>query len=100
MFFHSNEINQNSAVVPGNTSYAITTKYGRKVIVVLNSHLGGINRKLFSDSLPKCRSCLKYFSGARTTKTLLYNSNIERLNTRYSCHTHRFQWYWFLTITS
>ena len=100
MFFHSNQINQSSAVVPGKRSYAITTKYGRKVIVVLNSHLGGINRKLFSNSLPKCRSCLKYFSGARTTKTLLCNSNIERPNTRYSCHTHRFQWYWFLTITS
>ena len=41
-FFHTNEINQNSAVVPGNRSHAITTKYGRKVIVVLNSHLGGI----------------------------------------------------------
>ena len=42
VFFHTNEINQNSAVVPGNRSHAITTKYGRKVIVVLNSHLGGI----------------------------------------------------------
>ena len=69
-FFHSNEINQNSAVVPGNRSYAITTKYDGKVIVVLNSHLGGINVKLFSKSLPKCRSCLKYFSGERTKNSL------------------------------
>ena len=46
-------INQNSAVVPGNRSYAITTKYDRKVIVVLNSHLGDINGKLFINSLPK-----------------------------------------------
>ena len=53
MFFSSNVINQNSAVVPGNRSYAITTKYDRKVIVVLNSRLGGINRNLFSNSLPK-----------------------------------------------
>ena len=71
-FFHSNEINQNSAVVPGNRSYAVTTKYGKKVIVVLNSHLRGINRKLFSNSLLKCRSCLKYFSGARTNKLEYY----------------------------
>ena len=32
-FFHSNEINQNPAVVPGNRSYGSTTKYGRRVIV-------------------------------------------------------------------
>ena len=41
-FFHSNKINQNSAVVPGNRSHAITTKHDIKVIVVLNSHLGDI----------------------------------------------------------
>ena len=75
-FFHSNEINQNSAVVPGNRSYAITTKYGKKVIVVLNSHLRGINRKLFSNSLLKCRSCLEYFSGARTKELEYYVTSI------------------------
>ena len=35
VFFHSDEINQNPTVVPVNRSYAITTKYGRKAIVVL-----------------------------------------------------------------
>ena len=66
MFLHSDEINQNPAVVPDHKSYASTNKYGRKVIVFGGSHLGGINRKLFSNSLPKCRKRLKYFSGART----------------------------------
>ena len=30
------------------------------------SHLCHINRKRFSNSLPKCRTRLKYFSGGRT----------------------------------
>ena len=30
------------------------------------SHLWHINRKRFSNSLPKCRTCLKYFSRGRT----------------------------------
>ena len=47
------------------------TKYSRKVIVFRDSHLGGINRKLFSSFLSKCRTRLKYFSGA-STKDLEY----------------------------
>ena len=57
---------QNPTVVPGNRSYASTTKYGRKEIVFGDSHLGRIHRKLFSNSLPKCRTRLKYFTGVRT----------------------------------
>ena len=76
-FFHSNEINQNPAVVPGNRSYASTTKCGKKVIVLRDlcvwSHLGRINKKLFSNSIPKCRTRLKYFSVART-KYLEYSN--------------------------
>ena len=47
------------------------TKYSRKVIVFGDSHLGRINRKLFSSFLSKCRTRLKYFSGA-STKDLEY----------------------------
>ena len=33
VFFHSDEVNQDSIVGPGNRSYASTTKYGSIVIV-------------------------------------------------------------------
>ena len=35
-------------------------------MVIGDSHLRRINRKLFNESLPKCRGSLKYFSGANT----------------------------------
>ena len=66
MVFHSDKIITNPTVVPGNRSHASSTEYGRKVIVFGDSHLERINRKLFSNSLPKCRIHLKYFSGAIT----------------------------------
>ena len=44
------------------------------MIVFEDSHLGRINRKLFSDSLPKCRSQLKYFSGVRTKELEYYTT--------------------------
>ena len=65
-FLHTKEMNGNPIIVPGNRSYAETTKYGKKVIVFGDSHLARINRKLFNDSLQHCRSRLKYFSGAKT----------------------------------
>ena len=84
--FHTNEINQNSAVVPGNRSHAITTKYGRKVIVVLNSHLGGI--VISYQNVEAAWS----ISVEREQKKpwVLCNSNIKTRQTRYSCHTYRF----------
>ena len=40
------------------------------------------------------------FQGSENKIIPILNSNIKRRKTRYSCHTHRFQWYWFLTVTS
>ena len=78
-FFHSDEINQNTTVVPVNRSCASATKYGRKVIVfgdvgtlvVLTEKYLVDYLQVFSNSLTKCRTCLKYYSGART-KDLQY----------------------------
>ena len=44
------------------------------MIVFEDSHLGRINRKLFRDSLPKCRKQLKYFSGVRTKELEYYTT--------------------------
>ena len=71
-FFHNDVVNQNPTVVPGHRSHANTTKYDIKMIVFGDSHLGHINKKLFSNSLPKCRTHLKYFSKARTNDLEYY----------------------------
>ena len=61
---HNNHISVSQKVVPGNRTYASATKYGKKAIVIGDSHLKRINRKLFNDSLPNCKGQIKYFSGA------------------------------------
>ena len=53
-------------IAPGNQSNASATEYGKKAIVIGDSHLQRINGKLFNESLSNCRSSLKYFSGANT----------------------------------
>ena len=53
-------------IVPENRTYASTSKYGKKEIVIGDSHLQRINKKLFNKSLPNYRGSLKYFSGAKT----------------------------------
>ena len=57
---------QNPVIVPGNRSFASATKYGKKVVVFGDSHIGRVNRKLFSNSLRNCTSRLKFFSGAKS----------------------------------
>ena len=52
--------------MPGHRCYGNATLYGRNVIMFGENHLWHINRKRFSNSLPKCRTFLKYFSGGRT----------------------------------
>ena len=54
-------------IVPEHWTHATATKYGKKVIVIGDSDLWRINRKLFNKSLPNCRGSLKYFSGAKTS---------------------------------
>ena len=53
-------------VVPGNRTYASAAKYGKKAVVIGDSHLRRINRRLFNDSLPNCKGNIKFFSGAKT----------------------------------
>ena len=69
---NENKYNKNDyvhpKVVPGNRTYASAIKYGKKVVVIGDSHLQRINRKLFNDSLPNCRGNIRYFRGANTAQ--------------------------------
>ena len=56
--------------VPGNQSYASTTKYGQKICIIGDSHIRRIKRNIFNNSLVNGRAFLNGFSGA----------NIKRLN--------------------
>ena len=58
------QMNVPQKIAPGNRTYTSTTKYGKKTIVIGDSHLQRINRKLLNESLPNCRGTLKYFNGA------------------------------------
>ena len=75
---NDNNVNARQKVVLGNWSYASATKYGKKSIVIGDSHLRRISRKLFNESfhlrrinrklfneyLPYCKGNIKYFSDA------------------------------------
>lgn len=52
-------------IVPGNRTYASTTKYGKKIMVVGDSHIKRIKRNLFNDSFDNAKSYIKSFSGAK-----------------------------------
>ena len=57
-------------VLPGNRSYASTTKYGKKICVVGDSHISRIKKNLFNNSVRNGKAYLSSFRGA----------NIKRLN--------------------
>ena len=50
--------------IPGNRTYASTTKYGQKIILVGDSHVKSIRRNLFNKSIVKGKSHIKAFSGS------------------------------------
>ena len=52
-------------IVPGNRQYSSITRYGRKVIVVGDSHLINIKRRLFNDSLINGKGYIKCYKGAK-----------------------------------
>ena len=56
--------------VPGNRSYSSTTKFGKKICVVGDSHIRRIERNAFNNSLYEGKAHLNGFSGA----------NIKRLD--------------------
>ena len=58
-------MNVSQIIAPGNGTYASATKYGKKAIVIGDSHLWMIDRKLFNESLPNCSCLIKYFSGVK-----------------------------------
>ena len=41
----------NKNIIPGNRSFSSITKYGKKVCVIGDSHIGRIKKKLFKNSL-------------------------------------------------
>ena len=52
-------------VVPGNRTYASTVKYGKKVLLIGDSHIRGIKRNLFDNSMDHAKSYIKSHSGAK-----------------------------------
>ena len=63
--------------VPGSRSYSSTTKYGKKICVVGDSHIRQIKRNLFNNSLCEGKAHLNGFSGAKTFR-LFHYSNLRR----------------------
>ena len=59
-------LRKNQRVVPGNTTYASATKYGKKIVAIGDSHLKRIKRSLFKNSFDNAKSSIKSFGGAKT----------------------------------
>ena len=57
---------QNQNIVPGDRTYAETTKNGKKVFLIGDSHVKRIKRNLFNKSLISGKSYIKTFSGSNT----------------------------------
>ena len=52
-------LRKNQRVVPGNKTYASVTKYGKKIVVIGDSHLKRIKRNLFKNSFDNAKSFIK-----------------------------------------
>ena len=65
---YNNAQTENPVVtVPGiRSSYSSSTKYGKKICVVCDSHIRRIKRNMFNNSLCEAKAHLKGFSGANT----------------------------------
>ena len=67
--YNNAQIENPVVTVPGNRSYSSTTKFGKKICVVGDSHIRRIKRNLFNNSLYGGKAHLNCFSG----------TNIKRL---------------------
>ena len=68
--YNNAQIENPVVTVPGNRPYSSTTKFGKKICVVGDSHIRRIKRNLFNNSLCEGKAHLNGFSGA----------NIKRLD--------------------
>ena len=68
--YNNAQIENPVVTVPGNRSYSSTTKFGKKICVVGDSHIRRIERNVFNNSLYEGKAHLNGFSGA----------NIKRLD--------------------
>ena len=68
--YNNAQIENPVVTVPGNRSYSSTTKFGKKICVVGDSHIRRIKRNLFNNSLCEGKAHLNGFNGA----------NIKRLD--------------------
>ena len=70
----STEIQESNKIpiVPGNRTYSSATKYGKKILIIGDSHLKKIRRNIFNDSLINCKSHIKPFGGAKTEHMKYY----------------------------
>ena len=62
---NNKEIIRNKKVVPGNRSYAETASYGKKILVIGDSHVNRINRRKLNYSFKRAQCVVKPFSGAK-----------------------------------
>ena len=62
--YNNMQIENLVVTVPGNRSYSVTKKYGKKICVVGDSHIRRIKRNLFNNSLYEGKAYLKGFNGA------------------------------------
>ena len=56
---------QQQRTVPGNSTYANITKYGKKILVIGDSHIRRIQHHKFNKSFVNARSYVRSFSGAK-----------------------------------
>ena len=56
--------NRAKPTIPGNRTYASTTKYGKKICIVGDSHVKRIKRKLFNENIQNGNAYVNCFSGA------------------------------------
>ena len=62
--YNNVQIENPVVTVPGNRSYSSTTKFGKKICVVGDSHIRRIKKNLFNNSLCEGKVHLNGFSGA------------------------------------
>ena len=63
---------QRKRIIPGNRTYSSATKYGKKVLLIGDSHVRSIKRAIFDNSLINAKSYIDSHKGLTTNKLEYY----------------------------
>ena len=63
---------KNQRVAPGYKAYPSATKYGKKIVVIRDSHLKKKKRNLFKSSFDNAKSFIKSFAGEKSQQMKFY----------------------------